>query len=159
MFREDLWKWVEMKNIVSIFYQIRYCILVTLNSRPFYTKILIFGLIFFFEQHFGLTILEILSNFLWKNKKNIKIWVSESSFSWNKKIFFCILTATKCMNSECTNRTTVGHKNHDVTFKKLPMYSFPKGEKKQSKCKYWPLHWQKKHYLWWVTFFSSNLQW
>lgn len=38
-------------------------------------------------------------------------------------------------NSEYTNHTTVGHQNHDITFKKLPMYSFPKGEKVKSKGK------------------------
>lgn len=38
-------------------------------------------------------------------------------------------------NLEFTNHTTVGHKNHDITFKKLPMYSFPKGEKINRKGK------------------------
>lgn len=38
-------------------------------------------------------------------------------------------------NPEYINHTTVGHQNHDITFKKLPMYSFPKGENKKSKGK------------------------
>lgn len=37
------------------------------------------------------------------------------------------------MGAEYVTHTTVGHKDHDVTFKKLPMYSFPKGEKRTMK--------------------------
>ncbi|XP_037041190.1 uncharacterized protein LOC119077916 [Bradysia coprophila] len=38
------------------------------------------------------------------------------------------------ITTKYTNHTTVGHKNHDITFKKLPMYSFPKGEKTKPKA-------------------------